>query len=307
VSARRVFVSHTSELGRYPPGRSFVRAAIDGVLRAGHAVCDMSYFTARDQQPAKYCVEQVAASDVYLGLIGFRYGSPVRDQPEFSYTQLEFQAATTMKRERLVFLLDEDADELGLPGKYCHDPNADYHARQQAFRDWLSANVGVVKRVGSAQELEMLVHQALVDVGRAPQERRPSAGEALPGAGWGAGVIGKADKRWKRDLILRLSHGDHRLTYKESVGGCDIFIDGSKVADLSTMHSGTSASIRRQHRAWRRWVVPVDDGPTRLPVVIAAEIAVTTNKLLSLHVSAGQRLLYAEGNAPPLTGWKARP
>ena len=50
-----------------------------------------------------------------MGLIGLRYGSPVRDQPELSYTELEFAAGRRAGLPRLVFVLDEDAD-LPLPG-----------------------------------------------------------------------------------------------------------------------------------------------------------------------------------------------
>lgn len=302
MSARRVFVSHTSELQQYPPGRSFVRAAIDGVIRAGDAPSDMAYFTARDQQAAEYCEQQVRSCDVYLGLIGFRYGSPVRDRPEVSYTQLEFNAAAAARRERLVFLLDEDADELGLPSKYSYDPVPEYHARQQSFRRWLMDHAGVVRSVGSAPELEILVYQALADLRRGPQEEATSAPPV--DARWAATLLGKGNRRWKRDLVIRLSHSDHRLTYKEHFSGCDIFLDGVKVGDLSTTHSVLSASLRGGHRAWRRWIVPLFDGQTRLPLIVSAEIAITTNKLLSLHVQVGDRLLYAEGDAPPLNGWE---
>ena len=105
---RRVFLSYTSELREFPAGQSFVDAAERAVARSGDVVTD-AMSLASTATPQVLSEEQVRSSDVYVGLIGFRYGSPVRDQPDMSYIELQFQAATDAAIPRLVIMLDENA------------------------------------------------------------------------------------------------------------------------------------------------------------------------------------------------------
>lgn len=165
----RVFLSHTSELRIHPTSGSFVAAAERAVIRAGQAITNMAYFTARNDLPAAYCRQQVGQADVYVGVIGFRYGSPVTDQPELSYTELEFEWATELEIPRLMFLLDEEPT-VALPRQVTFEPQFD--DQQQAFRKrvLLSAQL-TVKWVKSPADLELMLFQALTDLRRDTEAR----------------------------------------------------------------------------------------------------------------------------------------
>ncbi|MGO8896688.1 MAG: tetratricopeptide repeat protein [Streptosporangiaceae bacterium] len=189
----RVFLSHTSELREYPAGRSFVAAAEQAVSRAGGVVADMAYFTAREDKPAGYCREQVGQADVYAGIIGFRYGSPVRDEPGCSYTELEFAAAGELGLPRLVFVLDENA-VLPLPGVFLSDPV--HGERQRAFRERVQDAGITVQRVDSPDRLEMLLFQALMTLQRTAGARGDRAAAA------GGGQLGVAVRLAPRPVFL---------------------------------------------------------------------------------------------------------
>jgi len=81
-SVLRVFVSHTSELREFPADGSYVAAVEQAIFACRHVIVDMADFPEADQVPAELCAGLLRECDVYVGMLGTRYGSPVRDRPE---------------------------------------------------------------------------------------------------------------------------------------------------------------------------------------------------------------------------------
>jgi tetratricopeptide (TPR) repeat protein len=154
-----VFISHTAELREFPASASYVAAVERAISAAGHVIVDMADFAAADQAPAQVCAERVRGCDVYVGVLGTRYGSTVRDKPEVSYTELEFNTATDAGMDRLVFLLDTGAANVGIPLSGLID--REFGARQDAFRRRVQDSGLLTQSFADPATLGQLVERSL--------------------------------------------------------------------------------------------------------------------------------------------------
>jgi hypothetical protein len=254
---RRVFLSYTAELREFPRAESFVAAAAEAVRRAGHAVADMAYSPVHDDKPAEYCRALVRDCDVYVGLIGLRYGTPARDQPDVSYSELEFDAATEASLPRLVFLLDED-EEVPIPAMWLRNSDPDVRARQQAFRARLRDSGTITGSFSSPQQLGLQLMHALTGLRR---ERQPGMALRLPQRP--EFVFGR------KDLLAEL---DARLTGRD--------VDGPGIVALCGLGGvgKTSAAAEYAHRHLAEcgvvWQLPAEE-----PAALAAGLAELAGQL----------------------------
>jgi Tetratricopeptide repeat/Domain of unknown function (DUF4062) len=182
----RVFISHTSELRDFPQGQSYVAAAERAIMAAGHVVVEMADFPAADLPAAQLCAERVQSCDVYVGVLGTRYGSPVRDKPQVSYTELEFGTATEAKLPRLVFLLDTSTADVGIPPSALID--REFGACQDTFRSRVQDSGLVTGSFASPAELQLLVERALQALAK---ERQRQGRGGQRGQAGGPVVVGE--------------------------------------------------------------------------------------------------------------------
>jgi formylglycine-generating enzyme required for sulfatase activity len=308
---RRVFISHTAEFTKFPEKKSFIDAAVAAINRAGMVPSDMGYFTARDEKPAKLCEDRVRECDIYVGIIGFRYGSPVRDRPELSYTELEFVSASQSRpKTRLVFFLDPSAlVPIGLFS------DTKYGDRQETFRKRLSDAGITCKPFSDVHELENLIYQALIEVTGSGTD---SAQESVP---WPENRSPYPGLLWFDEEYAPLFFGRDRevaevITKMSEPEGRFIVISGASGSGKSSLvGAGVWRALKAgrmsgsQNWFWRR--VQPDDGRTPFdalawglkqtfqkisgrPDTLAAELATSQNKLseiLSQHISSGQEMI----------------
>ena len=157
--ALRIYISSTVlDLSEY-------RLAVYQTLRRmGHDVIAMEDAVTADQRPLDQSTQDVADSNVYVGLFGWRYGYiPQGDNPENrSITELEYRTARTLKIPCLVFLLNEDAP---WPRSFMDEVTAEGNSgeRIKALREELKKEHGI-SVFNTPDELSRQVNEAVTRV-----------------------------------------------------------------------------------------------------------------------------------------------
>lgn len=156
------------------------RNAVYRILRTlRHDVISMEDYVASDAYPLHKCLADVASCQLYVGLIGWRYGyQPAKDNPEqLSITELEYRQAGESGLPRLLFLIDES---VAWPDEFrdSHTGEGEAGKRIAAFRAELETEK-LVSHVKNPDHLAGLVSAAVQNTLASLQPPKPSARPAL--------------------------------------------------------------------------------------------------------------------------------
>lgn len=83
------------------------RLVQDAITRLEHGPRAMEYFGALSDLPREECLRLVRGSEVFVGVLGMRYGS-VEPQSGKSLSQLEYEEAIALRLPCLMYIIDEE-------------------------------------------------------------------------------------------------------------------------------------------------------------------------------------------------------
>jgi len=116
------------------------QAAVSAILKAGHIPAGMELFTAGDQSQMDIIRRWIDESDVYMLILGGRYGS-IEPSSGLSYTELEFDYAVSKSKPLFAVVMKESALHLKVKAHGLAVAETDNPGALKIFRDKVLSNV----------------------------------------------------------------------------------------------------------------------------------------------------------------------
>ena len=206
----KVFLSSTAkDLSTYREAVSRAILKLDGF-----ELIRMEDFGARDSVADEYCRQKVAECDLFVGIVGFCYGSTPKDS-RLSYSAQEYEAAVSAELPRLMFLSKEGHFYEGY-----YRESDELWKRQQEFR----------KRI---------VKERILDYFREPSQL--------------AGIVATAISNWQRETAEIITEPDYfRDSFAQISSSKNPFdhqvVDEASLSDMDLDRIGRFFTAQRVQR-----------------------------------------------------------
>ncbi len=188
----QVFVSST-----YTDLRAERQAAVEAILVAGHIPAGMELFTAGDESQMEAIRQWIEESDVYMLILGGRYGS-IEPTSGKSYTRLEYEYAMKLGKPLFACVVTEQAKERRIRDMGSSAIEATNPSGLNEFRELVLSRL--VRFWDDAKDIKVAVHETLAHFARR---------EDL--VGWVRPPVSAADIGPLADEIARLSRENASL------------------------------------------------------------------------------------------------
>lgn len=151
----QVFISST-----YTDLKEERQAAVAAVLKAGHIPAGMELFTAGDESQMTIIKRWIDESDVYVLILGGRYGS-IEKGTGLSYTELEFDYAVEKNKPLFAVVMNDKAIEEKTRAQGRAALELDNPALLKNFRTKALSNISSF--FDDLKDIKLAVHESLAD------------------------------------------------------------------------------------------------------------------------------------------------
>lgn len=152
----QVFVSST-----YTDLKDERQAAVSAILKAGHIPAGMELFTAGDKSQMATIEKWIDESDVYMLILGGRYGS-VEKTTNLSYTELEYDYAKQQGKAMFAVVIKEEALAEKVKRDGVNAMERDSPKELKLFREKVLSNISSF--FSDEKDIKLCVHESLADL-----------------------------------------------------------------------------------------------------------------------------------------------
>lgn len=136
------------------------QAAVTAILKAGHIPAGMELFTAGDKSQMNTIERWIDESDVYMLILGGRYGS-IEPATGLSYTELEYDYARTNGKPSFAVVIKDEALDLKVK-EFGRDVIENQNPKElKQFRDKVLGNISSF--FSDAKDIKLCVYESLSD------------------------------------------------------------------------------------------------------------------------------------------------
>jgi hypothetical protein len=196
IGAKRlqVFVSST-----YHDLQEERQAAVEAILTAGHIPAGMELFTAGDQSQLTVIRRWIEESDVFLLILGGRYGS-VEAETQKSYIHLEYDYAIEQGKPFFAIVVDEETLDKKLKRRGRSVIETDNPQKLREFRTQVLTRL--VRFWSDPRDIKLAIHETMSEF-----ERRRDLAGWVPGSQLvDAGVLAEEIARLTRENAQLRAH-----------------------------------------------------------------------------------------------------
>uniref|UniRef100_UPI003100D48F DUF4062 domain-containing protein n=1 Tax=Neorhizobium sp. EC2-8 TaxID=3129230 RepID=UPI003100D48F len=141
------------------------QAAVEAILKAGHIPAGMELFTAGDKSQMKTIERWIDESDVYMLILGGRYGS-IEPTTGLSYTELEFDYARNQGKPFFSVVITEDALDKKIKAGGAAFIETNYGKELTLFRQKVLSQI--CSFFAEIKDIKLCVYESLSDLSTNP-------------------------------------------------------------------------------------------------------------------------------------------